>query len=147
MTGAILLALFFSGNPVLATIVVPEVNREFGVLEHLQLLPLAAIAVLAARVRAAERARVWRVAMFIAMTGAAFMLLEELNYGQHYIALLLGRGSEAEVGPMSLHNVSDTTDLMKASGDLAMALLFVVIPVASRLTRRRLLGDYTPGMW
>jgi hypothetical protein len=147
LTGFVLLALFFSGNRTLASIVVPEVNRELGLLEHLQLLPLAGIALLAARVRAVESERPWRLVMVAAMAGAAFMLLEELNYGQHYIALLLGRGSEAEIGPLSLHNVSDTTDVMKIVGDTAVALLFVIVPIASRLTKRPLLGDYTPRMW
>ena len=147
VTGVVLLALFFSGNRALASIVVPEVNRELGLLEHLQLLPLAGIALLAARVRAVESAPAWRLVMLAAMAGAAFLLLEELNYGQHYIALLLGRGSEAEIGPLSLHNVSDTTDLMKIAGDAAVALLFVLVPIASRLRKRPLLGDYTPRMW
>src|SRR5690606_5386095 len=73
-----LLALFFSGNPFLASLVVPEVNRELGLLEHLQLLPLAAILLLAHAARRAESDRLWRGAFAVMMLGSLFLFLEEL---------------------------------------------------------------------
>lgn len=145
--GAILIGLFFSGNSALASIVVPELNRELGLLEHFQLLPIAAVAVLAFQARRNEAHRLWRAAFMVATAGAAFVFLEEINYGQHYLALIIGRGSEAELGPMSVHNLSDTTDIMKLSGDAGMALILVLVPVASRFLERPLLGMYTPSAW
>lgn len=142
-----LLGMFFSGNRLVASLVVPEGNRELGLLEHLQLVPLAAMALLAYRARRDEESRIWRGAFLMLTLGSLFVLLEELNYGQHYFALLTGVGSEAEVGPRSLHNASDTTDLLKGFGDAGMAFLFVVLPYIAHLTRRAPLGALTPSIW
>ena len=142
-----LIAFFFSGSPTLSAIVAPAVNRELGLLEHLQVGLLVAIGVLGAAAWRRERMPLWKW-FFLAMTaGAAFLVLEEVNYGQHYLALLTGVGSEQEVGPRSLHNIGATTDWLKLGGDIAIAALFVVVPLLRQLTGRAFLGPLTPGPW
>ena len=73
--------------------------------------------------------------------------LEELNYGQHYLALLLGSGSEAEVGPISVHNAGDLTDGFKLVADLGIAVLFVALPLLRHWTGVAPLGSVTPNLW
>ena len=142
-----LVTLFFSGEPALAALIAPQVNRELGVLEHLQLVPLVAVSAWGAAACCRERILVWRW-VFVGMSGGAlFLLLEEVNYGQHYLALLTGTGAEQEIGPRSLHNFGDATDWMKLAGDIGIGVFFVVVPLIRQMTGKALLGPVTPSLW
>ena len=142
-----LIALYFSGNPMLAAVVAPPLNRELGVMEHLQLALVVAVGVWSLGAARRERAPLWRWGFAAMSCCAIFLALEELNYGQHYVALITGTGSEREVGQRSLHNLGDTTNWMKLGGDTAIAILFVILPLVRVTTGKALLGRLTPNPW
>jgi hypothetical protein len=141
------IALYFSGNPTLAAIVAPPLNRELGVMEHLQLALVVAVGVWSLAAARRERVPLWRWAFVVMSSCALFLALEEVNYGQHYVALVTGTGSEREIGQRSLHNLGRTTDWMKLAGDTGIAILFVALPLVRVATGKALLGRVTPNPW
>jgi hypothetical protein len=88
----------------------PTLNREFGVLEHLQLLIILAIIVLAFRTARKTTTRFQRYFFLLAGVFSIFIFLEEVDYGIHYYEFIVADTIEEnstgafEDGPRNLHN-------------------------------------------
>lgn len=126
---ATMIAMYFSGVDVLVELIAPGGNRELGIVEnaqHLILLVLLGFVIVVFR-------RSWggeRLAWGMVAAAVAFMLLEELDYGLHYIEAVRGlpEGSLAKV--RNIHNANQgVSPRMKNVGDLVTLLLFVVFPL------------------
>lgn len=128
-------AMYFSGVDWLAGIVSPRLNRELGLLEHLQnatLLGLFWLSWRTARFEPTRRAAMlWRgLAAFVLL-----VLLEELDYGNHYIAI--ARGSWNSGAPVNLHNQGSLNEVLKGIANVGMGLWLGILPLfASRLPAR-----------
>ena len=72
----------------MSSLIAPELNREFGLLEHIQLILILAIVFVAFAQSRSVPTRFER--LFFAVVGifAFFILLEEIDYGIHYWELL-----------------------------------------------------------
>lgn len=127
---------YFSGVGPLRDLVASPVNREFGLLEHLQgviLLVTAGGGVVG--MRRAEN-RVERAVSALVALGAAFLLLEEIDFGLHYWEYLFG---ESGFVTLNIHNQGENLDVFKTGSDILVVLLFLVLPlVASRASDPRL---------
>lgn len=129
-----LIALYFSGVPWLQAIVSPDVNRELGLLENLQVIVLLFLLSIPLRGLRMARDRRERAALLVLAAGCLFMLLEEMDYGLHLVDL--ARGDAAPRGGVrNLHNLGENTRWMKRAGDLLMVLLFIVAPLCLRRSR------------
>jgi len=152
-------AMYFSDHLVLRRLVSPKLPplwpgswREFGLLEtsqHLMLLAMAGIALagLWRKRHGGERIAFAAIALF-----AAFVLLEEIDYGQHFKNYLtsehdfewfepanqwppeLVASIDLETEPLNLHNRGNLTDIIKFFVQAGGLLFFVVFPfIAPRL--------------
>lgn len=120
----IMIAMYFSGQPVLMSIVAPQFNRELGLLESVQHLMLLAISLmLFARIRHARESKE-KLLFGVLLAGAVFLLLEELNYGTHYWYAITGQDWETKP-IMSVHNQGDLSDIFKDTGDAVLLIFFV----------------------
>jgi len=131
-----LVGMYFSGLRPLQALVAPRGQREFGLLENLQNLALLGIALRAWRGAGREgSARAKHAARLLALF-ALFVLMEELDWGDHYYAAWSGR----QILPgekLNLHNRGDVTGWSKRIVDLSMFLGCVVAPaLGSRLPER-----------
>jgi hypothetical protein len=64
--------------------------------------------------------------------GTLFMILEEIDYGLHYMQLF-GEGYRPAF--RNIHNTGDTTDRIKIAGNILMFGIFVVLPVLARFVK------------
>lgn len=134
---ASLMAIYFTGVPWLQSIVAPHINRELGVLESLQHLTLLALVILnVQRARAQSeplpRAMWWGISVV-----TLFILLEELDYGQHYIEFLRGLPPEQRSKLRSIHDGANT-QRFKALSDTLEIVFFCIFAV---------LGERSSNAW
>jgi hypothetical protein len=127
--------MFFSGNTLWRTIVAPAIGREFGVLENLQAVLL--LVAVAFSVRGIRRSLVTieRGGFILLMLACAFLLLEEINYGEHYWKLLTGQSLEpvGRGNEFNLHNKISTSPI-KSAANLVLLVVFVLMPLLVRQT-------------
>lgn len=140
-----LMAMHFSADPTLGSILAPQFNRELGLLENLQhaiLLVILGLAVARAR-RAGDRLE--RALFALVAAGATFMFLEEIDYGTHWWNALHGRGDDYV--PFSVHNTGANSDRFKALGDAAMIGVFAVFPLLAMRSTNRWVAFFRPSVW
>lgn len=125
-------SLLFTGVPLMRTIISPEMNREFGLLESTQhLLILAVIWMAIHGLRHAEKP-LERFGFSLAAILATVQLLEEINYGQHYLALFELVPAQDESAPVNLHNIEGVSSRLKRVGDAVILLYFFLFPLLAR---------------
>lgn len=137
-----LIAAYYSGSHLPRTIVSPELDwihpdsqREFGLLENLQNITLAAIAVIAIMGVRRKASRAERVAFLLLAVGAIVMLLEETDYGLQYI------DSDA---PHNLHRLGYTETLLQHAARFGMLTFFGAFAILFADSRRPLLRYIAP---
>ncbi len=133
-TGLVL--AYFSGIEPLSNLVAPRLNRELGLLEHLQsALLLITAAGGAVGFRRAGHGVEKTVSALVA-AGAAFLLLEEVDFGLHYWEYVFG---ETGVANLNVHNQGGNLPVIKKASDALVIILFVLVPLAAwRLSDPRL---------
>jgi len=145
--GALLVAMFFSGVGWMQSLVVPVVNREYGLLENLQIVLLLAMAWVGWRsARRAERGldrAGWRALSAFAL----FVLLEEIDFGLHYYESLARVPSAERATVRNLHNQEGVLRWMKLAVDSTLALFFVVLPWAGRRIQQPTVRWLMPSRW
>jgi hypothetical protein len=126
-----LVMLYFTGGPVARSVLAPGFNRELGVLESTQhLLILAVLLVVWRGFRNARDA--WeRLGFGLVFALGSFQLLEEINYGQHYLMALQGIPRDGFARAWSLHNQGGNSSRIKTFSDIVMAVYFVVLPLVA----------------
>lgn len=148
LPGAVMLLLlvaYYAGGPATSLIVAPRVNRELGLLEHLQAAVLAAVAASGARAAwVAGCGRAMRRRGIVIAVVAGGLLAEELDYGRHHAALLSGRPAEWVGGTPALHNRSvgadyQVVDYLEKAANVGLAVWFALAPLALRPQARRAL--------
>jgi len=132
MVVGLMVYMYFSGIEWMQTLVAPRKNREFGLLENLQNVILILAAVVAAQGIRRKTLMLEKIAFFIVLLGSVFLLLEELDYGIHFMELL--RGETIKVDIRNLHNLNDSRylpliDLIVFS---ILILFFCIYPLAAR---------------
>lgn len=148
---SILMGMYFSGNEGLQQVISPRIPpmnpasmRELGLLENLQNL-LLLIMIVTAVVGYRKQTEVLQkgVMVFVA-SFAVFILLEEIDYGLHYYEYAKKIPWKDSATRRNLHNVGDTTQIVKQTVDVGMAILFVVVPLAFAKSKNSLLRFFSP---
>jgi hypothetical protein len=133
----LLVGMYFSGIPILQHIVVPDMpfvkqQREFGLLENLQNLYLISMTLMGAWAIKIKPHAWEKAAAALYMVFAAFVFLEEIDYGLHWIEFLSDVPKDAAIPTegRNWHNEGDRTSNMKDLVTLSCVLLFVIAPFA-----------------
>ncbi len=128
----ILVILNHSGVELLQTFVAPIINREFGMLEHLQAIVILVIVVIA--FSGLQKRRHWIENLGYLMLGILFIIafLEELDYGLHYYEYFAGVAPEQKVVERNLHNYNNNEYLYEVRQGIIMVmiLVFIILPLA-----------------
>jgi hypothetical protein len=142
----ILIAAYFSGIGWLQEIISPSINREYGLVENLQIIFLLGIVVIAAFGLKIKKTRLERWIMAVILLGALFIFLEEIDYGLHFYKLIssqpLGEVESPEY--INIHNIGNNTSRFKNVGDIGMIFLFIIFPLIFSRSRHSLIRYLTP---
>lgn len=129
--------MYFSGIEILQQIVSPRFeglnpnsNRELGLLENMQNVVIIVIIVLLIRGLIFHKPWWLRAPIAIAIVGATFVLLEEMDYGLHYYEFFTGVSAEDAVEKRNWHNEGDRTIRTKQVVDGISILWFIIAPFA-----------------
>lgn len=130
-----LAVFYFSGHPVLRTIVSPEHGKEFGLLELLQVACLLAIVAVSAPGGFGPRPRVEKFVRGGLAVVALFVAMEEIDYGAHFLGTQIP----------TLHGVEYIEAVIEASARVGMMIFFgafaLLFADSRRLTLRYLAPD------
>ena len=147
----VLIAMYFSGVPLLQHIVTPEFeglhpdsNREFGLLENLQNVCLLIMVITAGIAVRNKESRLEKAAFLGIALFSLFVFLEELDYGLHFYEMAFGVHSYDAAEVRNIHNTYDLTNPMKHGALIGMMLLFVIFPLAFAESNRPLIRYITP---
>ncbi len=135
----ILMSLFFSGVPGLVKLVNPKMidlaaNKEWGLLENVQLLIVMGITGVSAYATVSSKPAILKIGFGLLTLFSIVIFLEEIDYGYHFTEYFTGEGrsqlSEA-VGIYNLHNINDNFGAIwfKRFVYLIMLTLFLVMPI------------------
>jgi len=132
----------YYGGTALRTVVSPEMDwvhpdsqREFGLLENLQNILLAAIAVVALMGVRRKASRAERIALVVFGVGAIFMLLEETDYGLQYLE------SDA---PYNLHRLGYTEAALMHAAHFGLLTFFGAFAIVCAESKRPVLRYLAP---
>jgi len=132
MVVGLMVYMYFSGIEWMQTLVAPEKNREFGLLENLHNVILISVVFVAIQGIRRRTLTLEKIAFFIVILGSIFLLLEETDYGRDYIGLL--RGEKIKVDFRSLHNLNQNRYLPIIDQIVysILILFFCIYPLAAR---------------
>jgi hypothetical protein len=161
LISSVMMALYFSGSEPLQQIVAPTVEelpfiswREFGALELLQNALLLAIVVCLFRLAYLSGVSFNGFLFLFLAAGFIFVLLEEIDYGIHFIQYFGGAETSPEPGEWNrnLHNRTNAEGVqygsyMKSLATLSLALGFLIAPFVLHDSKRPLLRLFTPSRW
>ncbi len=140
----------------LAEVIAPDFNREFGLLENLQLLLLLIIFYFC--IKKFKNATVkWEKYGFLFLAFfTVFIFLEELDYGMHYVDYFKGKSTEAvkyemyiEKKVRNIHNTNQLNGKFKTTSYIVIILFFVIMPLVPESVKERFKGTrfLSPSKW
>lgn len=128
-----------------AEIIFPQVNREYGILENLQLVILLGVFVVS--ILGARKKEGWEklVFYFIALS-SIFLLLEEMDYGKHFIVLFSGKNPGDLNEIISVHNLNKSIidKFLKYIAKLLLLALFVLAPLVKNWVKNSIILHFIP---
>lgn len=122
--------------------IAPKINREFGLIENMQLLLLILIFLTALK---GIRTRVEKIEKYVFMIVAiltVWMFLEEIDYGLHYYDHLTGKKEITKVlvfdqQVRNIHNNGPMQNLLKLTAYGIVVIFFVILPFLPATYRER----------
>jgi len=157
----LLMAMYFSGNAYLQNIVAPSMvsmplfsAREFGALELLQNFFLLCIIFYSIRCFLTARDLVVKLVALSLILISVFTLLEEIDYGAHFIEYFTGEhGSLAqETWNRNWHNKINSSGVqnvsyLKLAANIGILSGFVLAPLLLSNARNRTIRILVPSRW
>ena len=140
----------------LSEIIAPEQNREFGIVENIQLLLLLMIFFLAVKGARTHKVKIEKYAYIFVAAATAFIFLEEIDYGLHYYDLLAGNSSNParievfHTKVRNLHNnENNVLNIMKLISYAVIIIFFVLLPLLPDKLKNKypLLGYLSPSRY
>jgi hypothetical protein len=140
--GLFLVLMNYSGISFLTELVSPDVNREFGLLEHLQLLLIAASFVYV--LKSIRLKEFWFEKLSYVLLALFFLLLflEEIDYGIHYYEFFVKGVREDKSVIRNFHNQGDNNYYLRQASYVVMVLLFVVMPFFKSKIKNNLVNHF-----
>ncbi len=147
IVSTVLVLLNYSGVPILTGIISPDVNREFGLLENLQLLLI--FFCLYYSVKALKRKDHFLEKLMFGGFSLFFLwlFLEEIDYGIHYYEYFFKNAEEDKTILRNLHNQGENKFYLRQASYVVMALLFVILPLLRDRINQPLIKHFIPNKW
>jgi hypothetical protein len=130
-------------------LIAPEYNREFGILENIQLFIIFAIIFLSFKNFRKAATTLSRLIFIVIFLGTIFICLEEIDYGLHYYEYLMGLSTDQlkmqswnKDVIRNLHNQGNLTRYIKSSVYVLFALVIVSPLILKKLKVKIKYIDY-----
>jgi hypothetical protein len=138
----------------LSELMAPEMNREFGVVENLQLAILVLILIYSIKGIRKRETKIEKYGYVFVAAATSFVFLEEIDYGLHYYDFLIGKTNEGitkvAVFDRKIRNIHNegkiTLNLFKLASYALIVACFVVLPLLPATLKKRfsLLNYFAP---
>jgi hypothetical protein len=145
-----LLIMYFSGVKSAQELVCPSVNWELGIVENLQILLLIMILVICVMAIFKKKTSIEKVLFSFLSVFALFVLLEEIDYGAHFMRFFKGRTDTFFVdmtGKANVHNLGNNAKVFKRSIYPLMLVLFIITPFYVHKFKNPILKYLIPNKW
>ena len=114
--------------------IAPRVNREFGLIENIQLLLLILIFITALKGFHTRTEKIEKYGFMLVAILTAWMFLEEIDYGLHYYDHLTGKQEITKVVVFdkevrNIHNNGPMQNLFKLTAYGVIIIFFVIFPL------------------
>ncbi len=129
VVGAVLVFMNYSGIYVFTQIVSPDINREFGLLEHLQLVLIAITLVYSIKAIPTKEFWLEKLGYIFMSLFLVLLFLEELDYGLHYIEYFSNEPPAESTEIRNFNNQGDNNYYLRQASYVVMVLFFVVLPL------------------
>lgn len=145
---SVFILFYFSGVDALIHFICPPINWEWGALENIQLLLILSILVIS--VYAVNKKKdIWVRSGFIFIASfSLFILLEEMDYGTHFVQLIKGGEKHSYLkdltGFSNIHNQNDNAKYYKRAVYIVMLLIFVIAPFLRKSINNRYISYIIP---
>lgn len=142
-----LIVFYFSGVRWMVEIVCPAANREYGLIENIQLVTLIYMVVICFM---AVKRKAWvieRIGFFFLGLFALLVFFEEMDWGAHFIEAATGTRDtffSELTGSTNIHNQNDNAKWFKRPVYIIMAALFIIFPLYRHRFNNALLLYLTP---
>jgi hypothetical protein len=139
--------MYFSGVPWMVEIVCPSANREYGLIENLQLLALLYMAVISAMAVVRKTSALEKIGFAFLAVFSVLVLLEEMDWGAHFLEAFTGERSNVFkdlTGQTNIHNQDENAKWFKRPVYLIMAALFIFFPLYREKFTNSLMLYVTP---
>lgn len=127
-----LIAFYFSNLQWTTDIIIPENNRELGIVENIQLLILLLIFVVLIAGFFRKSIMIERICYLLLALFTVFVFLEEIDYGAHFMQYFKGHNEtffRELTGEKNVHNIGNRAKLFKRSIYPIMLLIFIIAPI------------------
>jgi len=138
----IFIYMYFSGIPFLQELVSPSINREFGLLENVQLIFLLICISLSIKGITKSQIKFDKLIFTLLALGFTFLFLEEIDYGLHYLEFFNLREAETEV--RNLHNQGNLLGYMKKTMYAVVFIFFIILPFLQEKFNKFYLATWIP---
>src|SRR5215213_6976198 len=138
----------------LSELMAPEINREFGVVENLQLVILILIFICSIKGIRKRETKIEKYGYLFVAAVTSFVFLEEIDYGLHYYDYFTGKSKEGITRVAVFHhkirNIHNegkiTLNLFKLASYAVIVACFVVLPLLPATVKKRfsLLSYFAP---
>lgn len=119
----------YSGISFLQTLISPEINREFGLLENLQLLLIGFTFYYSVKSISGKPAFLEKLGYVLLSAFFLLLFLEEIDYGIHYYEYFFNNGKEDKEIVRNFHNQGDNNFYLRQASYGVMILMFVLLPL------------------
>ena len=122
--------------------IAPRVNREFGLIENIQLLLLILIFITALKGIRTRTEKVAKYGFMLVAILTAWIFLEEIDYGLHYYDHLTGKQEITKVVVFdkevrNIHNNGPMQNLFKLTAYGVIIIFFVIFPLLPSRYKQR----------
>lgn len=129
----------YSGIELLQTITSPKINREFGIIENLQLLVI--LGIITTVFSAFKKSTHWLETTAISLLFIFFIIafLEEIDYGIHYYEYFFKDGIEDKSHIRNIHNQPGHNHFIRQVMYVFYISFFVALPLVKYITKNKYL--------
>ncbi len=127
--GWILALMYFAGTPWMQNIVAPAFNRELGLLENLENILLLIVILISISLFWNAENFIMKGIILLCFFASVFMLLEEMDYGNHLINYYKGISLQEDPVNRNFHNQGkNTIKIMMWTGYAIIGLFILIMP-------------------
>ena len=140
----ILLLMNYSGIRWMQFLISPPINREFGLLENLQLALILVMAITCFKGVLRKTQWLEKIGFSLLTLFSVFVFLEEIDYGLHFYEYFYKGGVENKEMVRNFHNQGNNNFWFRQGTYAVVILTFVVLPLLASKIKVPLIQDAAP---